>query len=74
MSIDTDPCCMAMNPDMALSDGMGRGFTHGFKGYSQQTVPLDPRVSKSASLHSVQSVLLLFLPRLSYIIMTHAGG
>lgn len=65
MDIDTD---MIWDFTMALG---------GFAGYSYQAVPLHPHVSRSTSLHRAQTVLLLFLSRLStlylYFVVAHAS-
>ena len=62
--INTDPShCVAMDPDMALSDNLGWDLTMapGIRaGHSQQTT-LYPRVSSSISLHNAQAAPFLFL-------------
>lgn len=71
IDIDIDPDCnTAMDPDMAISGSTGQDFTMALGGRAvyahQEAAPLQLLVSSSASLHSVQTVLLLLLSHLSH--------
>lgn len=68
--IDIDPNCnTAMDPDMAISGSTGQDFTMALGVRAvyahQEAAPLQPLISSSASLHSVQIVLHLWLAHLS---------
>lgn len=69
LDINTDPCCsMAMDPDQAFSGSKCWGFTvasGGITGYAHHIVPLHPKVSRAASFHSAQTLLLLLFSHLS---------
>lgn len=66
---NTDPSCSRItDPDMALSGGMGPDITMtpgDSTGFFHQAVSHHHLVSCSASLHSTQTALLLFLFHLS---------
>ena len=61
---------MATDQDMALSGSEDQDLAMASSGStgSQQSLPLHPRVSKPAFLHTAQVILLPFL---SYLSITH---
>ena len=73
VDIGIEHCCyMAMNPDIALSGSTCCDITMasgGRAGYSYQATPLHPLVSRSAPLHSAQTIPFLFLYHLSVTYM-----